>query len=264
MQRLAASLGAHLLLVVVQSDPAPYLERISRFKPAVPATARAVTSWVDALQTLRETLRRDDLVAVLSARPQTVAWHASLERVPGRLAALVPESFLVLYPPAPAHVGRVVPEEGVPRGLAKKRIVSEIAETSASAALDALLAPHYPPARRDELLRTILHSDRGATLEIASGVVLVHARLDSLDVPELYLGRSPTGVTFPGTGPAQLVFLLLSPAARPGEHLAALADVARLMASPGRVDALRAAGTGGEMLAALVEPQREGAEAPTG
>lgn len=71
-------------------------------------------------------------------------------------------------------------------------------------------------------------------------------------------------MTFPGTGPAQLVFLLASPADRPGEHLAVLAEVARLMASPGRVEALRTAATVDEMLAALAEPEREGADAPTG
>lgn len=117
IQRLAVGLGAQLLLVIVQSDPAPYLERFSRYRPAAPVTAHPVKSWMDALRVLRETLRREDLVAVLSARPQTVAWDASLDRVPGRLATLVPESFLVLYPPVPADAGRAAPEEGVPRGL---------------------------------------------------------------------------------------------------------------------------------------------------
>jgi PTS system fructose-specific IIA component/PTS system nitrogen regulatory IIA component len=142
--------------------------------------------------------------------------------------------------------------------------VSQIAGRSAPAVLEALLASHYPPDRRDEIQRAILQGDRGAALEIASGVVLVHARLDALDAPELYLGRTPAGVTFPGTGPAQLVFLLLSPADRPGEHLGVLADVARLMASPRRGEALRAAATADEMLAALAEPERGGADAPTG
>jgi mannitol/fructose-specific phosphotransferase system IIA component (Ntr-type) len=264
IRRLAAGLAAELLLVVVKTDPAPYLAQFSGTRPGVPVTARPVESWVDALHALRETRRPHDLVAVLSARPQTVAWHASLDRVPGRLAALVPESFLVLYPPVPADAGRAAPEEGVPRGLTRQRIVSEMGGRTAAAVIQALLAAHYPPNRRDEILRAILEGDRGAVLEIASGVVLVHARLDALDAPELYLGRAPMGVTFPGAGPATLVFLLLSPADRPGEHLAVLAELARLVAAPGTVAALRAAATADEMLAVLAVPDPEGADAPTG
>jgi Kef-type K+ transport system membrane component KefB/mannitol/fructose-specific phosphotransferase system IIA component (Ntr-type) len=263
IRRLAVGLAAELVLVVVKADPAPYLAEFSGAKSTVPVTARPVESWVDALHALRETRKPHDLVAVLSARPQTVAWHASLDRVPGRLAALVPESFLVLYPPVPAEAGPAMAEEGVPRGLTRQRIVSEIAGRSGPAVLDALLAPHYPPARREEILRAILHGDRGAALEIASGVVLAHARLDAFEAPELYLGRTRTSVTFPGTGPAQLVFLLLSPADRPGEHLAVLAEVARLIASPGRVAALRTAATADVMLAALAPAARDGADVPT-
>jgi Kef-type K+ transport system membrane component KefB/mannitol/fructose-specific phosphotransferase system IIA component (Ntr-type) len=264
IRRLAAGLGAELVLVVVKSDPAPYLAQVSGGKPVVPVTARPVESWMDALRALRELRRPNDLVAVLSARPHTVAWHASLERVPGRLAALVPESFLVVYPPVPADAERSSPVEGAPHGLSRERIVAGLTGRTAAAAIDALLGAHYPAERRQEIVGAILHGERGAALEIAPGVVLVHARLDGLVAPELYLGRSQAGIVFPDTGPASLAFLLLSPSGRPGDHLAVLADVARLMASPGRVAALRSAGTPDEMLAALVEVEREGTPAPAG
>jgi mannitol/fructose-specific phosphotransferase system IIA component (Ntr-type) len=61
-----------------------------------------------------------------------------------------------------------------------------------------------------------------------------------------------------------LVFLLLSPTDQPGEHLAVLAEVARLMASSERVEALRASATEDEMAAALVAGARPAADLTTG
>jgi Kef-type K+ transport system membrane component KefB/mannitol/fructose-specific phosphotransferase system IIA component (Ntr-type) len=264
LSRLATGLTAELVLVVVKADPAPYLAYFSGTKPAVPVSARPVTSWIGALSALQELRRQNDLVAVLSARPQTVAWHASLERIPARLAALVPESFLVIYPPVLADAGRAVAEEGAPRLLPRARVVSRIAADSPAAALDALLAAHYPEGRRAELLRAVQQGERGSAMGVAPGVVLFHARLDAIEAAELYLGRSPAGVMFPGLEKAHLVFLLLSPADRPGEHLAALAEVARVLASPARVEALRTAATAADVRAVLAAPDREPAAAPPG
>jgi mannitol/fructose-specific phosphotransferase system IIA component (Ntr-type) len=52
------------------------------------------------------------------------------------------------------------------------------------------------------------------------------------------------------------VFLLLSPADTPSAHLAALADVARLVADPARIDALRRAESVDAMVSALQRPTR--------
>jgi mannitol/fructose-specific phosphotransferase system IIA component (Ntr-type) len=202
---------------------------------------------------------------VLGARPNTVAWNPSLGRLPARLATLVPESFLIIHPTEAAEPREARRHDGLPGFFARARIVSELPGRSAHAALDALLERHYPRdlGRRRDVLRMLLHGEAGGGLELAPGVAVAHARLDSLKAPLLFLGRSANGVKLPGIErPCQLVFLLLSPADRPDDHLAALADIARLMTSTSCAEALRAAATEEEMVAALGE--REGAAAPTG
>jgi Kef-type K+ transport system membrane component KefB len=239
IKRLGRRLSADLLLVAVEGEGAALVTQARALKPPVPMTTRTVGSWQEALTMLRETLRAEDLVAVVSARRGTVSWRPYLERLPARLAGLVPESFLMLYPPERVdHSGRAVEETELPRALSRARIVTTLPGRSAHAALDALLEREYPDERggRRDILRALLHSRRGAALEIAPGAVVVHARLDFLKAPQLFIGRSPGGTTFPGIEqPARLIVLLLSPTDQPEEHLAVLADVARLVSDPARV-----------------------------
>jgi Kef-type K+ transport system membrane component KefB/nucleotide-binding universal stress UspA family protein len=262
VKRITNSLGANLVLLVVESDAALYGDELAALKPAVPTEVRAAPDWNRALADLRQVVEAEDLVVVLGARRNTVSWHPYLQRLPTRIAALVPKSFLMVYPAERREtlVGSAV-DASLPRAFARTRVVADLPGRSAHAALDALLERQYPtdPGRRRDILRLLLHSRRGAALEIAPGVVIAHARLDFLTSPHLYLGRSVEGITFPGSAkPAHVVFLLLSPTDQPGEHLAALADVARLVAQPGRVANVRAATSVDEMLSAL----RAGPAAP--
>jgi mannitol/fructose-specific phosphotransferase system IIA component (Ntr-type) len=267
VKRIAHALGTNLRLLVVESPAEPYVTQLDRIKPPVPVEARTVPTWSAALAALRDELRREDLVVVLGARRHTVAWHPFLSRLPARLASLVPESFLTVYP-AEQVEGRVPRiEEGMPRSLTRTRIVADLPGRSAHTALDALLQRQFPKdaGRRRDVLRTLLHSHRGATLELTPGVVVAHARVEFLRAPQLYLGRAASGIPFPAiVHPVSLVFLLLSPTDQPGEHLAVLAEVARLMASSERVEALRASATEDEMAAALVAGARPAADLTTG
>ncbi len=255
VKRLANRLGAQVLLLAVESEAEIYEPQIARVKPVVPTRARAARNWSATLGMLRGILEREDLVVVLGARRNTVSWHPFLQRLPARLAALVPESFLLLYPAERVEPGRSAgPDADLPRALARSRIVPDLSGQSAHSVLDALLERQYraDKGRRRDILRLLLHSQRGAALELTPGVVIAHARLDFLTTPQLFLGRTTDGVQFPGTErPAHLVFLLLSPTDQPAEHLAVLADVARFVAEPGRIERLRAADTIEAMAAAL-------------
>jgi Kef-type K+ transport system membrane component KefB/mannitol/fructose-specific phosphotransferase system IIA component (Ntr-type) len=245
VKRLARRLDASLHLLSVGTAVEPYLTRIGQLKPEVSAAGRATASWGEALATLRELLRREDLVVVIGARPNTIAWHPALQRLPARLATLVPGSFLMVYPPETREGAGVESDEGaLPGALARSRLAADLPGRSAHTALDALLERQYPRdvGRRRDILRVLLHSPRGAALEIRPGVVVVHARMGFLKEPQLYVGRSVQGVTLSGIErPAHLVFLLLSPTDQPAEHLAALADIARLMSDPARAERLGAA-----------------------
>ena len=262
VKRLANGLGARLHVVAVNEPVERYLEALGRVKPDAPAKGETVSGWSGAMAALRRVLGPEDLVLAFSARRGTVSWHPYLQRLPARLVKLVPESFIMLYPPERTAEEVALPAVELPRALARHRLLPELRGHSAHTALDSLLACEYgdDPGRRRDILRLLLHSAHGAALEVRPGVAVAHARLEFLTAPAVYVGRSEQGVTFPGIGHAsRLVFLLLSPVDDPGEHLAVLADVARLVADQGRLDALHSATTVEAMVAALrVEPGAPG------
>jgi Kef-type K+ transport system membrane component KefB/mannitol/fructose-specific phosphotransferase system IIA component (Ntr-type) len=268
LKRLARSLGAELVLLPVESDPAAYVKAVKGIRPPATVTPWTAASWGDALRQLRELTRPDDLVVVLSARRHTVAWHPALARLPARLSALVPESFLVVYPSEQVQA-RPVGDAGLPRVLSRDRIVADLPGRSTHAALHSLLERQFPhdQGRRRDILRVLLHSRRSAALEIAPEVAVLHARFDFLDQSQVFLGRSVAGISLPGIErPVRILFLLLSPADQPDEHLAALADVARIAGAAERLAAIRSAATDAELAAALgpERAEREPADAPTG
>jgi Kef-type K+ transport system membrane component KefB/nucleotide-binding universal stress UspA family protein len=244
LKRLANGLGASLHVLVMDRDDAGYVRAFKQIKPDAPLKTERVIGWAAALATLRQTLKPEDLVVVVSARRGTVSWDPYLHRLPARLAKLVPESFLLLYPSERPELPLLPAEVELPAALVRRRVVHALPGRSAHAALDALLTREFPDdrGRRRDILRMLLHSDRGAAIELRPGVVIAHARLEFLDAPRLFLGRSPAGIDFPGgTVPTRLVFLLLSSTEEPAAHLATLADVARLVADKPRVEAILAA-----------------------
>jgi Kef-type K+ transport system membrane component KefB len=255
LKRLANGLGASLHVLVVGQDDAGYLRAFKQVKPEAPVKTERVAGWASALGTLRQMLKAEDLVVVVSARRGTVSWDPYLHRLPARLAKLVPESFLLLYPSERPELPLLRAEVELPAALARHRVVHTLPGRSVHGALDALLQREFQEdrGRRRDILRLLLHSDRGAAIELTPGVVIAHARLEFLEAPRLFLGRSPEGIQFPaGTAPTHLVFLLLSSTEEPAAHLATLADVARLVADKPRVDAIMSAETEEALIRALV------------
>jgi Kef-type K+ transport system membrane component KefB/mannitol/fructose-specific phosphotransferase system IIA component (Ntr-type) len=254
VKRLANGLGAALHLVTVDQPAEGYLTAFKRVKPDVPIRGERGQGWSGTFGVLRQLVKPEDLVVAFSARRGTVAWSPYLQRLPARIAKLVPESFLLLYPserPEPA-LPRL--EVALPAALQRARLVHDLAGQSAHGVLDTLLAREFPhdQGRRRDILRLLLHGSRGAALELAPGVIIAHARLDFLDQPRMFLGRSTAGVPFPAIArPAHLVFLLLSPTEEPAAHLAALADVARLAADQPRMKAVREAASEDDMVRVL-------------
>src|SRR5690606_31532552 len=98
VKTLASQLGATILGLVVNEEVDRVAQMLEPIKPTLPIRFQRVERWGALLGELRSQLQADDLVVVLSARRGTLPWHPKLERLPGQLAGLVPESFLIFYP----------------------------------------------------------------------------------------------------------------------------------------------------------------------
>jgi Kef-type K+ transport system membrane component KefB/mannitol/fructose-specific phosphotransferase system IIA component (Ntr-type) len=231
---LAQGAGASLSILTIGGDVERLKALQAGVKPALPAAWERVEGWGELLLRLDGTLKGDDLLALVSTRRGTLAWHPRLARLPEQLAARAPGSLLAIFPPEP---GTAAPDGAGPLGDAvePERVV-RLGAVSFIAAVGQLMEGVFDDRTVRELANVVVRNEEQFSSELVPGVVLPHVRLKGLARPVLLLGVSRPGVEFPrARHPARLIFLLVSPAERAEEHLRTLAGIARLLSNPGRV-----------------------------
>lgn len=229
---LAQGAGASLSILAVGGEVERLKALHAAVKPAVPAAWERVEGWGELLQRLDGALKGDDLLALVSTRRGTLAWHPRLARLPEQLAARAPGSLLAIFPPETA-----APDGAGPLGDAvePERVV-RLGAVSFISALGKLMEGVFDEQTARDLANVVVRNEEQFSSELVPGVVLPHVRLKGLARPVLLLGVSRPGVEFPrARHPARLIFLLVSPAEHAEEHLRTLAGIARLLSNPGRV-----------------------------
>lgn len=90
---------------------------------------------------------------------------------------------------------------------------------------------HHPRIGREEAMHELLDRERSFPTALGHGVAVPHAYCAGLDHQVIILARLPRGVDWGARDgkPVRLAFLLLSPHGDPEGHLAALAEIARLV-----------------------------------
>ena len=108
-------------------------------------------------------------------------------------------------------------------------------------------------SNRATALKAVHEREAQATTGIGRGVAVPHGKHES--IPELVaaLGTSSDGIEFDSLDgePVHIVFLLLASVNEPGRHLRALAEITRLVGTPGFCRKVVAANTRADLLAAL-------------
>ena len=88
---------------------------------------------------------------------------------------------------------------------------------------------------REAALAALLERERLGTTGIGGGVAIPHGKHESVTTLTAALGTSPNGIEWEAADgePVYLVFLVLAEANNPGPHVQLLADIARLLKTPG-------------------------------
>ena len=99
----------------------------------------------------------------------------------------------------------------------------------------------------------LLTRDRLDTTCLGNGVALPHARTEHVDKIVMAIGRCDTGVVFDEANGeiVKLFFVLGTPKSKPGDYLAIVSALCKLLRTPADRDALLAAPTPEAFIAAL-------------
>lgn len=119
------------------------------------------------------------------------------------------------------------------------------------------LAAAKPELDAAVLRRALIEREEVGSTAVGNGVALPHCRLFSLDQLCVAVARHERGVEFgaPDGRPVRLFLVLLSPAEAPSAHLRLLAELARRVREPRRVESALAAGSDAALRAALDLPE---------
>jgi len=116
----------------------------------------------------------------------------------------------------------VQPDSIVPALSATERedAIAELIDTLVSSG-------HAPESCRDDLLAKILDRERKSSTGFGYGVAVPHIKYQGLDKQCAAIGLSENGIDFAARDemPVYSVFLLLSPASSPEEHLQAMETI---------------------------------------
>lgn len=129
------------------------------------------------------------------------------------------------------------------------------------ALMEHLIARHgLDRALGDELHAQVLTRERSMSTGMERGIAIPHAAVEGIEHVLACIGvvGGPKGLDFESIDgrPTHLVVLLLIPRAQKLLHIRTLADIARVLGQESVREALLAATTGEEALAALAEGER--------
>jgi len=232
-------------------------------------TAMSVPSWRDVPQALDAQASQNASFVVFSSRPGVKAWNPGHERLPVVLDAAFPDSSIVLwFLPAPAETASADDEAERPRKTAPQeeagtfpaarhdwppivaaawsagRIMTDMREEALVDAIRRLTDAVFPHDRgaSGRLASEFSAVARKEPIELAPGVLLLHAHANGLALPTLAIGARPAGWPLVAlTSPVRITVALVSPTSSgPELHLEALTQIAEAFRNLGLAENLLA------------------------
>ena len=139
--------------------------------------------------------------------------------------------------------------------LAPARIALGVTAAKRTAALHdiaRLLDGHPEVANFAGFYDELLARDRLDTTSLGNGIALPHARTEHVKKIVLAVGRSDAGIPFDDKGEiVKLVFVLGTPKSKPGDYLAVVSALCKLLRDPADRNAMLAAPTPEAFIATL-------------
>lgn len=139
--------------------------------------------------------------------------------------------------------------------LNPSRIVLNVAATRRTAALHdiaRLLDGDTDVVNFAGFYEELLARDRLDTTCLGNGVALPHARTEHVKKIVMAVGRSDAGIPFDDKGEiVKLIFVLGTPKSKPGDYLAVVSALCKLLRDPKDRDAMLAASTPEVFIAAI-------------
>lgn len=266
LRNVAQQLGQSIELWCVGEDVFQDVRRGLSPKDQIPVRGSAHGSWTQIRHRLVDELGPDDFLILLSAREGGVSWQPGFDRLPRIIASRHPKTNLVvMFAPLPSlelhqhEVATTRPEtvSGTGDSLFPRLVLRAIQDGKWQDAV-ASLCDVLPldVAQRHHIIAELISDAKRETLQLAPGVVMLHAHSATIANSTLLVGVCTESCVFPRlSDPATVLLVLISRsfyAQDHQQHLRRLASLARLARDGERLTALRQA-TNEEILRRILD-----------
>ncbi|AFG37199.1 cation:proton antiporter [Spirochaeta africana] len=251
VKTLANQSGTRLQLMIEPGMTQPVRKFIESVQPAVAVSLVEYRAARDILYELPALVATTDWIILLAARMGRISWQPRIDRLPHQLSQQFPTNNLTcIYPPEEQLAYRQAFEKRLDRGFFQQVFPQEHVVLNSSAGsihqlLEKLLAGEFPRKQLKPMLARLQRISETEPVELISDVVLLHDHIAGIDEPRIFLGvcRKPLQLPLVRTAPHVVVVLLAPHDQDPARHLATLADIARIIRTPGMAASLRDTGS---------------------
>jgi hypothetical protein len=221
-----------------------------------PRRVGSVPAWRDIPAAIDARSSREASLAVLLSRPGAKAWNPGHERLPVILDASFPDASIALWylPGTPGDAsaisGDTAPSSAewpplIGTAFDSGRVFVDMREAALVDAIRCLTDSMFPGARgtSGRLAAVFSGVARKEPIELAPGILLLHAHSDGIDEPTVAIGSRPAGWPLAALAtPVLITVALVSPAdSGPEIHLEALTQIASAFRSLGLAERLLSA-----------------------
>lgn len=249
VKTLANQAGTTLLVLCTAETKAAAETFISKTPPSVRMSFRIIEAWKAVELGVADEIETNDWLILMSARKGEIAWQPLLDRLPGRLAAQLPDTTLsVIIPPTqrwdqqPA-AERIRDSSYIFSTFTRDRTRLQMETKTIEDTLRELLNSYFGErsAETDAIVNLLHTISQEEPVELTQDVVLLHTHVPNVSGSVVFLGVSKHPLNVPLTsGKPHILIVLLDPVGQdPAEHLQALAHIAGIMRLPDMPAVLR-------------------------
>jgi len=246
---LSRQVGADLRICITGKDTAELHRKLESARPSCPMSIAKSETLDHARSALLEEIGKDDIIFLPCERRSGILWTPTHDKFSDLLFSRFPEHNLIAAYPSLASY-----EEETLTKLEERRpdsigiCASELSEDAEIGGVLRQMAKDAFAGKgwlEEEAFKLLSVSASSYPVELAPGVILLHAHCERLEVPVLILGRGMTGLKITGieTLPHIILALLSPKTSSPERHLKSLADIGRCFHNKEAAEKIRTAGT---------------------
>lgn len=257
IKMLAQRIGSELRIYAMENEAFLLEALIQKARPSCRLSSAEAGTWEKLQQSFFAEIKPDDMIVLPVDRRNGILWTPAFEYLPERITERFPEvNLLVAYPSLPVFdeetgVDDMEQDEEfpllLPADLSPENPLEKVLRRMVEAA--------YPagPDMAGKALENLLASAHSYPVELAPGIVLLHARCGDPEQTLLMICHAPDGWAMTGLpSPARIILVLLGANTRPPEeHLKTLSRVASRILKAGLTAELHSAKSAAEICSML-------------